>query len=174
MSGLSGSGKTTVARQLAKQINAIHIRSDAVRKHLAGLKLEERGTNELYTPEMTQKTYHRLLELGLMLAREGYAVILDAKYDRRQLRQQAISQAQQQDIPLHIIYCSAPVEALRDRLAGRTKDISDATPDLLAYQQAAAESFSEMEQDYVVIIDTTQPNWQSIISSASFQDLYGS
>jgi len=36
MSGLSGSGKTTVARHLARQLGAIHLRSDAVRKHLGG------------------------------------------------------------------------------------------------------------------------------------------
>ena len=110
---------------------------------------------------MTKKTYNRLLELGIMLAKEGYTVILDAKYDLRELRQQVISQAQEQHIPLHIIYCSAPVEVLRDRLAGRTKDISDATPDLLAQQQANAEGFSEMERDYVITIDTTQPDWRS-------------
>jgi len=161
MSGLSGSGKTTVAKQLARKINAIQIRSDAVRKHLAGISLEERGDNEIYSPEMNQKTYNRLLELGILLAREGFPVILDAKYDRASLRQEAIATATSQQIPLEIVHCTAPIEVLRDRLGSRSKDISDATPDLLSTQQAAAEPFTAKEQDYVTTIDTTQVDWLS-------------
>ncbi|MFQ3584031.1 MAG: AAA family ATPase, partial [Cyanobacteriota bacterium] len=91
MSGLSGSGKSTVARYLARQKGAIHIRSDAVRKHLAGIPLRERGGPQVYTPEMTAKTYQRLVQLGTELAQEGYTVILDAKFDRQDLRGMAIA-----------------------------------------------------------------------------------
>jgi hypothetical protein len=157
MSGLSGAGKSTVAKQLARQMGAIHIRSDAVRKHLAGIPVEQRGGNEIYTAEMTQKTYQRLLDLGLLLAAEGFTVILDAKYDRAALRQAAIAQAQSRQIPLQILYCTAPVEVLRQRLQQRTGDIADATVDLLESQQAAAEPFSDTEKPYVTTIDTTQP-----------------
>lgn len=165
MSGLSGSGKTTVAKQLAKRIGAIHIRSDAVRKHLAGIEISERGGDQLYTPQMSQKTYERLLELGKMLVSEGYSVILDAKYDRHRWRDPAIDYACSNNIPLWIIHCSAPMEVLRDRILQRTKDISDATVDLLAQQRATAEPFSELERAYVTTIDTTDPDWISQLDS---------
>jgi predicted kinase len=165
MSGLSGSGKTTVAKQLAKRIGAIHIRSDAVRKHLAGIGISERGGDELYTPQMSQATYDRLLELGKMLVDEGYSVILDAKYDRHRWRKPAIDYARSDNIPLQIIHCSAPVEVLRDRISQRTQDISDATVDLLVQQQVTAESFSELERAYVTTIDTTEPDWISQLNS---------
>ncbi|MEM9484905.1 MAG: AAA family ATPase, partial [Cyanobacteria bacterium P01_F01_bin.116] len=93
MSGLSGSGKSTVARQLARQTGAIHIRSDAVRKHLAGIPLHQKGDSALYTSVMTQKTYDRLGQLGIELAKLGNTVILDAKYDRHIARQALLSQA---------------------------------------------------------------------------------
>lgn len=157
MSGLSGSGKSTVARQLARRLNAIHIRSDAVRKHLGGIELTERGGDELYTEQMTQQTYDRLLGLGIMLASKGFKVILDAKYDRTSLRMEAIAQAEFHEIPLQILHCTAPIQVLRDRLASRTNDIADATADLLETQQAAAESFTEMERSYVKTLDTSQP-----------------
>jgi len=157
MSGLSGSGKSTTAKQLARHVGAILIRSDAVRKHLGGVPLSERGGDDLYTPEMTQKTYARLLELGLMLASGGFTVILDAKYDRTALRMDAINQAQARQIPLTILNCTAPVEVLRDRLSSRTGDIADATADLLESQLAAAEAFSEEEKPLVKTLDTTQP-----------------
>jgi uncharacterized protein len=155
MAGLSGSGKSTTARQLAAQLNAIQIRSDAVRKHLGGVPLQERGGDDLYTAEMTQKTYARLLELGVALANQGYTVILDAKYDRQALRQAVIDQAEAQHLPLQIIHCDAPLEVLHQRLNQRQGDIADATADHLAQQ--TFEPFSETEQAYAKTIDTNQP-----------------
>lgn len=157
MSGLSGSGKSTTAKHLARKLDAIHIRSDAVRKHLGGIALSERGGDDLYTPEMTQKTYDRLLQLGIMLASQGFAVILDAKYDRVDLRMNAIDIADFQQIPLQIIHCSAPIDVLKQRLQQRTGDIADATADLLESQIAAAEAFTPVEQSYVRSLDTSQP-----------------
>lgn len=156
MSGLSGSGKSTVARQLSGRINAIQIRSDAVRKHLGGIPLNQRGTEALYTTEMTQKTYNRLLELGIILAKQGFAVILDAKYDRQQLRENVITECESHQLPLSILECVAPVEVLRSRLQQRGEDITDATVDLLESQQQAAEPFTESEKAYVTSIDTTR------------------
>jgi uncharacterized protein len=157
MSGLSGTGKSTTAKHLARKINAVHLRSDAVRKHLAGIPLLEKGGNEIYTPEMTQKTYSRLLALGITLANQGWSVILDAKYDRQDLRAVAISQATEHKLPLHILNCTAPLEVLKERLLNRTGDIADATADLLASQIKQSEPFTDQEQSYITVVDTTQP-----------------
>lgn len=163
MSGLSGSGKSTTAQQIARQAGALHIRSDAVRKHLGGVPLYERGSDQLYTPEMTQKTYDRLLELGLKLAQQGYRVILDAKYDRQAMRQNVVEQAAAHHIPLKIIHCDAPIEVLRDRLQQRTGDIADATADLLAQQ--SLDPFTPAEQVYLTTINTTQPIEQQLANA---------
>ncbi|MEM8829248.1 MAG: AAA family ATPase [Cyanobacteria bacterium P01_G01_bin.19] len=159
MSGLSGSGKSTVAQEIARNLGAIQIRSDAVRKHIAGITLDK-TREDIYTPEMTQKTYNRLMELGIMLSKEGYKVILDAKYDRLNLRQAIAEQAKANSIPLRIIHCTAPISVLRDRLNQRQNDVSDATANLLQNQQANAEDFTSAEQNIVTTIDTSQTNWR--------------
>ncbi len=162
MSGLSGAGKTTVARQLAGQIGAIHIRSDAVRKHLAGIPLNQRGDqggqfgSGIYTPEMTQKTYDRLQELALLLAKQGWSVILDAKYDRQALREPVMTQAESNHLAVKILHCTAPLEVLRDRLNARQGDIADATADLLTDQINATEAFTAVEQTKAIEINTAQ------------------
>jgi predicted kinase len=156
MSGLSGSGKSTVARQLARRLNGIQIRSDAVRKQLGKIPLNERGTEALYTVEMTQKTYKRLLDLGIILAKQGFTVILDAKYDQQQFREKVIKQCEFDQLPLNILECTAPMEILRSRLQQRKGDITDATVDLLESQQQASEALTEAEKAYVTSIDTTQ------------------
>lgn len=162
MSGLSGSGKSTTAREIARQIGAVHIRSDAVRKHLAGIPLNQRGEASLYAPEMTEKTYFRLLELGIQLAQCGYRVILDAKYDRQVMRQAVIDRLNEVRVsapsatlrPLKIIHCTAPIEVLTTRLQERVGDIADATAEVLAKQ--FFEPFTAHEAPFVVTIDTTQ------------------
>jgi uncharacterized protein len=165
MSGLSGSGKSTVASTLARKIGAIQIRSDAVRKHLAGIPLDQPGTDAIYTASISQKTYDRLLELGVKLAQAGYAVILDAKYDRQAWRQPVVAQAQEQNILLQILHCTAPMTVLRDRLNQRQGDISDAGVALINSQMAQAESFTPAEQAYVTTIDTTQADWIDVIDA---------
>ncbi len=154
MAGLSGAGKSTIARALTAKIGAIHLRSDAVRKHLAGVPLTARGGDDLYTPAMTAQTYDRLLALGLTLTQAGYSVILDAKYDRQELRQGAIAQAQAAAIPLKILHCTAPPAVLAQRVAERTGDIADATVAILAQQ--SFEPFTPEELPWVQVLDTTQ------------------
>jgi hypothetical protein len=97
-----------------------------------------------------------------MLANAGFPVILDAKYDRMALRQEAIAQANTQNLPIKIIQCTAGEEILRDRLSSRTGDVSDATADLLTQQLATAEPFTDAEQSLVTPIDTTQ-DWASLL-----------
>ena len=148
MSGVSGSGKSTTAKAIASEQDAIYLRSDAIRKQLVGIDLMQRGGDDIYTPEMTVKTYTRLAELGSLLASKGFTVILDAKYDRISLRSQAIAAAQAHNIPVEIIYCNAPVEVLQQRLRDRSQsnnDIADATVELLASQQANFEGFTTEE-----------------------------
>ena len=162
MSGLSGSGKTTVAKYLSQQINAILIRSDALRKHLANIPLNQIGTDDIYTPEMNKKTYSYLIKLGKMVAKQGFNVILDAKFDRHIWREPLIKIAQTDNIPLTILFCYAPLDILSDRLSQRKGDISDATASLLQQQQENNEDFNEEELTYVRVIDTSS-NWEQQI-----------
>jgi aminoglycoside phosphotransferase family enzyme/predicted kinase len=153
MLGLSGSGKSTVGQNLAQRHGAIHIRADALRKHLGGVPLTERGAAELYTAAMNDRTYARLLELGVFLASHGQTVILDAKYDRQQRRQAVLEQAQSAGLPIHFVYCTAPQATLRQRLERRQHDVSDATVEILAGQ--VFEPLSAGEEQLTLTVDTT-------------------
>lgn len=163
MSGFSGSGKSTVASRCARIWNGIQIRSDAVRKHLAGVPLDKKGDDAMYSAEMTEKTYARLQELGVMLAKQGFTVILDAKFDRVVQRKNVIDACKDAGVPFQILYCQAPMAVLEQRLQERTEDISDATVDLLQAQSDRMEGFTDDESLWVRSIDTTQ-NIDAIIS----------
>jgi len=156
MVGLSGAGKSTLAQALAAKTGAIWLRSDVIRKHLAGLPLLARGGDDLYTPEMTAHTYQRLTELAQTLTQGGWSVVLDAKYDRVSWRE-ALTQA---GLPVTFLHCQAPPALLAERLRARAiagTDVADATVDLLAAQQAAFEPLAPTETAPYRVVDTTQP-----------------
>jgi len=140
--GLSGSGKTTVAREAARILDGIVVRSDAVRKHLAAIPLDVRGDTsgkEIYTPQMTQRTYSALLDHGREIIASGRWAILDAVYGRRDERTAAAALARELGVPFGILYCEAPQVELERRLQARAAggaDISDATVEVLAGQLA--------------------------------------
>jgi uncharacterized protein len=154
MSGFSGSGKSTVARQLAQAHNGIQIRSDAVRKQLAGIPVEQKGDDSIYTAEMSTKTFDRMLNLGLLLAKQGQTVILDGRYDSVAARSNVIATATAAGLDLSIVHCDAPMAVLKERVAARTGDIADA--DVAVLSRQTFEDFTEAEKPFVKSIDTTQ------------------
>jgi uncharacterized protein len=176
MCGLSGSGKSTIARTLAQKLNAIQIRSDAVRKHLAGIELSDRGKPEIYSEEMTTKTYKAMLGYGVLLAKAGFTVILDAKFDRLNWRTEAFELAKGQfkvgaEIPLMLLHCLADTETLTQRLNDRAtnnSDIADATADLIPTQQANFEPFTIEELNFLITVDTREAiDWERLIEAIS-------
>ncbi len=141
MTGLSASGKSTVARAISHAARAIVIRTDAVRKQLAGVPWHQRHTGGigegLYTPEMTRRTYAACLDVAEALLRTGFSVVLDGVFGRRAERDAARALAQRRGVAFRIVWCDAPEQVLRERLRGRVvsgRDLSDAREDVLDLQ----------------------------------------
>ena len=82
MTGLSGTGKSTVARRLARALGARLFASDIVRKELAGIEGPAPAAwgEGIYRPEWTGATYDRLFALAEASLRAGTPVILDAAF----------------------------------------------------------------------------------------------
>ena len=138
--GVSGSGKTTLARLAAGVLDAVMVRSDALRKHLAGIPLTRRGDqsgDDIYTPAMTGRTYAALLQHAREVIASGRWVILDAVYGKQLERTAASALARELGVPFGILYCQAPHTELKHRLNRRVAeghDISDATVVVLEQQ----------------------------------------
>ena len=169
-SGVMGAGKSTVARRVAARLGAVVIRTDAVRKRLAGLPLRERalhGFGEgVYTPEMGRQTYAETLRFAGETLLTGWSVVADGSFSLVAERNQARALAERVGVPFTVLWCDAPDEFLRTRLRQRAKDrheVSDGREELLARHRARYESPTS-EPD-VIRIDTTKdpgPNIDSI------------
>lgn len=128
--GLSGTGKTSLARSLAPSLGAspgaLHFRSDVLRKTLFGVDELMRLPAEAYTPEMSEKVYVALRDHARRALAAGRAVIVDAVYARPDERAAIEALARERGVPFTGLWLEAPAHVLLDRVAERTGDASDA------------------------------------------------
>ena len=149
-SGLSGSGKSTVARKIAAQKTFLIIRSDALRKHLTGVPLYEKGPQDIYNSEVSQATYDKLIQLADFLTGFGVSVLLDARFDKIKWRTRAMKLALQRELEFKIVYCKAAPRELKRRLQQRTTDVSDASASLIDQQSKTFEDFTQEEKEFIL------------------------
>lgn len=154
--GLPGTGKTTLALGIADATNWTVLRSDEVRKDLAGIAHDEPASRGyrggIYTDDWTARTYAELLErAGLALA-SGETVILDASWSQSSWREAAVRVASTARAELLQLRCRAPGEVAASRIRSRRHDASDATPDVAAAMASTADAWPE-----ALAVDTSRP-----------------
>jgi len=155
--GLPGTGKSTLAASLAVRLGWSVIRSDEVRKDLAGLDHTERigaGYEEgVYSPESTQRTYRELLRRAQVLLERGESVVLDASWSSAGPRGDAATMVRETSAELYELRCVAPSDLAARRLEARAAvghDVSDATPAVARRMRSGADPWES-----AISIDTT-------------------
>lgn len=137
--GLPGTGKSTLAADLAQRAGLYVIRSDLVRKELAGLDRtgsEPQPFGEgIYTPDWTEQTYAECLRRAEARLFEGQRVIVDASFREESKRRLFLEAATRWGVPGACLLCQAEASVIRERLARRRNDASDA--DWTIYLKAA-------------------------------------
>ena len=128
--GLPGSGKSTLAADLARHGEFHVIRSDRVRKRLAGFAEEQRSTQAfgsgIYTAEWNERTYAECLRRAEHLFVEGERVLIDASFREEARRREFLDAAARWRVPAVLLVCQADAEVIRRRLSARQGDLSDA------------------------------------------------
>ncbi|WP_027390019.1 AAA family ATPase [Chrysiogenes arsenatis] len=155
--GLSGSGKSYLAAHIAAHTGLPHLRSDVIRKELAGIAPDASSRSTLgsgiYTNDLTQETYTTLIARACALPN----AIIDATFSRRAWREQLYRSG----IPYLLIHCWAPEAVCLTRITARLaqgNDPSEATPAVYFAQRLTWEGFTDDESFFAV--DTTQPQSQ--------------
>jgi hypothetical protein len=138
--GLSGTGKSTLARRVAPSLGhapgAVVLRSDEIRKRLAGVGPTERLPDESYTARSSAQVYDEMLRVGRATLDAGHSVVLDAVFLGPQERDAAEALAAAAGVPFGGFWLEGRADVLRGRLAARGPDASDAGPEVLDEQLA--------------------------------------
>jgi aminoglycoside phosphotransferase family enzyme/predicted kinase len=154
--GPPATGKTSIARELGSEHRWVVLRSDEVRKELAGIPSTQSAAAPLmagvYAPAMTSLTYGALLHRARELLERGESVVLDATWADPTWRAEARRIAGVASAELVELRCDAPLAVASDRAAHRSRDASDAGPEVAI---DLAEHFAPWPES--VVINTGGP-----------------
>jgi aminoglycoside phosphotransferase family enzyme/predicted kinase len=128
--GLSGTGKTQLARALAPFLEpmpgAVILRSDVERKALFGVGETEKLPAEAYGGEATVHVYGKLADKTRRILAAGHSVIVDAVFAEPQERAAMAEVAKSTHRPLRGLFLTASLATRLSRVGGRARDASDA------------------------------------------------
>lgn len=133
--GLSGSGKSFLASILHEEFGFEWLRSDRIRKEMAGLSAEEKVKagycEHIYSPDWTRKVYEELIKRAEKAEKSGRDVVLDATFLEEW--QRTLVKERFPEAVFLFVWADEPeiVRRLRER-----KDISDADLEVYIKQKS--------------------------------------
>ena len=166
--GLSGSGKSTIAKAMQLRFGFPIVSSDLMRKQTLSIPPDHSAADAYrsgaYALEHIDTVYAAMLESAEQQLREGAGVILDATYQDPAHRKAARELAQRLKLPILFIECRADDAEIRRRLVDRKKanNPSDATVEVYAHQLKDFVALSEIPDPQHLVVDTARP-WAEIV-----------
>ena len=128
--GLSGTGKSALARMLAPAIapapGAVVLRSDVERKALFGKAETESLPAQAYSPAVTLRIYCAIADKARRALAAGHSAIVDAVFATPGEREGVEKSAAALGVPFHGLFLVADLDTRLARIGGRRGDASDA------------------------------------------------
>lgn len=154
--GASGTGKSTVARSVAHRLGAAPgariLRSDVLRKRLAGVPTLERLPASGYTPEASARVYAEIERLAAANLAAGVSVIGDAVFGRAAERERFAALAATGNAAFTGVWLELSEQRRIARITARGPDASDADADVARAQTTA--------------LDAPAPSWHRVDADA--------
>ena len=161
--GLSGTGKSTIARKIAVDYHATQINTDVVRKELADIDQFERHHDQLntglYDPKNVDETYEQVMKRAATVLSKGGNVVLDATFQKKKYRDMACHIAMKHHADLLIVQCVCPDAVVKKRLEERVKkkSVSDGRWEIYQQQKTSFEPFTSNEN--MLTMDTSDESY---------------
>jgi hypothetical protein len=138
--GLSGTGKSKLARMLAANIEpmpgAVIVRSDVERKALFGLRETEKLPTDAYTAEVDARVYALLADKARRIIAAGHSALVDAVFAQNNERAAIAAAAASAHTVLRGLFLTADLATRLGRVGARAHDASDADSAVARAQEA--------------------------------------
>lgn len=128
ITGLPGTGKTTLAGALAGILHATHLNTDILR--------DEMGIRGQYNKAAKEAVYQELLKRTKALLQKRKSVVVDATFYLSSTRQPYIEMANEMEVPIKWIELTADESVVKER-TGKKRAFSDA--DFHVYKKIKSE-----------------------------------
>jgi aminoglycoside phosphotransferase family enzyme/predicted kinase len=136
--GAPGVGKSTLAKEIGRQLEVAVLATDEIRKDVVGIERDRHAFAEpghgIYEPERVAAVYDELLREATLVLEQGESVVLDASWTSSAERARAREIGQRLGAELVEIECRLALDQARTRLQQRlasSATLSDATPEVL-------------------------------------------
>jgi aminoglycoside phosphotransferase family enzyme/predicted kinase len=137
--GLSGTGKSVLARTLAPALapppGAVVLRTDVERKALFGSDENDPLPSDAYTPAVTARVYAAIADKARRALSAGHSAIVDAVFAQPEERQTIEKTAAALGVPFQGLFLHTALETRLDRVGTRIHDASDADPGVARAQE---------------------------------------
>ncbi|HSE84542.1 MAG TPA: AAA family ATPase [Thermodesulfobacteriota bacterium] len=162
--GLIGTGKSTLAEALSRELSFEVISSDRVRKEITGAGFTEKRYEDfdkgMYSREVTERTYREMLDRGKGVIRSRKSVILDASFSKRRFRENVLNEAERLGVQPYFIQTGASVQTIKERLIEREEagtSISDGRWEIFERFKEGFEEPDELPNSRHIVVNTDQP-----------------
>ena len=137
--GLSGTGKSVMARALAPSLlpqpGAVVLRSDVLRKQLFKVHETDRLPESAYGAEISEQLYEILVQRAVRVLSQGHSVVVDAVFAREEERNAVRDAAHRLNVRFIGLFLVADLATRQRRVGRREQDASDATPEIAGLQE---------------------------------------
>ena len=161
--GLMGSGKSTLCRELASRLGGEVLSSDVQRRELAGLASHERRRESwgegIYSRHFSDRTYDAIHQEATRQLDQGKIVLVDASYRLREWRHEARATAHGAQAPFVQLDVRCDERVLRKRLLERQRnpeEVSDGRTTLLESQKISFETEVGSGPEERLVVNTTK------------------
>jgi aminoglycoside phosphotransferase family enzyme/predicted kinase len=149
--GLSGTGKSALARALAPGVaplpGSVVLRTDVLRKQRFRVAETDKLPASAYRPEITEQIYENLAQRALRIISQGHSVVVDAVFAQETERAAICAAARKLNIPFVGFFLVTDLATRLGRVGRREGDASDATLEIAGLQ----EKYDIGEVDWAVI-----------------------
>jgi predicted kinase len=137
--GLSGTGKSVLARALAPDVmplpGAVVLRTDVLRKQQFQVNETDRLPESAYQPEITAQIYEALMQRAVRVLSQGHSVVVDAVFAHETERAAIRDAARKLNIRFVGLFLVTDLATRMSRVGCRQRDASDATPEIAETQE---------------------------------------
>jgi len=175
--GRVGTGKSTIAKRLASELDWPVFSSDETRKTLTGVPLTQRTPSELrakiYSARITQQTYKKLIKDGLAAIgcsqdrrsrplTTPVGVVLDATFSTRVLRKFLSDECKKASVRFQFVELEVDPEEIKHRLKLRDEKTAETS-------DARLEDFEKLNAEYQPPSEFA-PNLGSVSTTSTVSD----